>query len=363
MLYLDIALRGAAIALLVLLAALLWRAPIGWAGRASVIGVAITKTAFLLVFSPISPEFPPALLANLNLVPSLTPLALTALLVTIFVDTPGQRWPWLAAAGLAALTFYLHLTFENLVFGLLCLPLAVALYGGLFALSLWNARSDLVDCRCRARPGFAMAIAGLALLMTGLQAVGVLTAASATLQLMQASGVTIVALSFALWILRADNDLWPGVSDITTTPAQQPKPNEPTQDTAPDQALIGRIETAMAEGAWREEGLTIGALSAQLAVPEHRVRRAINGGLGHRNFSSYVNHHRIAEACRQLSDPTLMGKTVLEIAYDVGFASLGPFNRAFRAETGQSPTEFRRNPPLREPVDSDNVTSISVKVH
>jgi AraC-like DNA-binding protein len=27
---------------------------------------------------------------------------------------------------------------------------------------------------------------------------------------------------------------------------------------------------------------------------------------------------------------------------DAGFQSLGPFNRAFKAETGVTPTEFRR---------------------
>jgi AraC-like DNA-binding protein len=37
-----------------------------------------------------------------------------------------------------------------------------------------------------------------------------------------------------------------------------------------------------------------------------------------------------------------MGRTGLEIAQETGFVSLGPFNRAFRAQTGQSPTELRR---------------------
>ena len=33
---------------------------------------------------------------------------------------------------------------------------------------------------------------------------------------------------------------------------------------------------------------------------------------------------------------------VLSIALDVGFGSIGPFNRAFKAETGLTPTEFRQ---------------------
>jgi AraC-like DNA-binding protein len=33
---------------------------------------------------------------------------------------------------------------------------------------------------------------------------------------------------------------------------------------------------------------------------------------------------------------------VLTIALDAGFSSLGPFNRAFKADTGLTPTEYRR---------------------
>jgi len=33
---------------------------------------------------------------------------------------------------------------------------------------------------------------------------------------------------------------------------------------------------------------------------------------------------------------------VLTIALDAGFQSLAPFNRAFKADTGLTPTEFRR---------------------
>ena len=102
----------------------------------------------------------------------------------------------------------------------------------------------------------------------------------------------------------------------------------------------------MRDGVWREEGLSIGALAQRLNVPEHRLRRAINQGLGHRNFSSFINAARIEAAKAELRDPIKANRTVLEIAYTVGFASLGPFNRAFRAETGQSPTEYRRDAPL-----------------
>ena len=33
---------------------------------------------------------------------------------------------------------------------------------------------------------------------------------------------------------------------------------------------------------------------------------------------------------------------ILTIALDAGFGSIGPFNRAFKAHTGLTPTEYRR---------------------
>ena len=357
MLYLDMALRGGTIAILFLLAILMLRARIGWEGRLSVLAVAISKTGYLLINSAVAPDLPAPVLANLTLLASLTPNAITWLIVTIFLDAPHRRWPWFVASSIASAAFYLHMVAPG-AYDLLCLLTAVALYGGLLILSLWSARGDLVDCRCRARPGFAAAIAGLALVLTGVQALGLLEAGSLALKLLSSGGVFVVACAFALWLLRADDDIWPG---HTHESPPQPAASEPHRR---DGALISRIEAAMAEGIWREEGLTIGALATRLAVPEHRLRRAINSDLGHRNFSSFINRERIAAAKAQLADPALCGKTVLEIAYDGGFASLGPFNRAFRAETGQSPTEYRRDASdLSPPADSENVTPIRVNLH
>jgi len=43
-----------------------------------------------------------------------------------------------------------------------------------------------------------------------------------------------------------------------------------------------------------------------------------------------------------LADPTQAEVPVITIAMDAGFQSLGPFNRAFKAVTGVTPTEYRR---------------------
>ncbi len=358
---LDLALRIASIALMVLLAVLLVRQTrIGWEGRISFIAVAATESAFLLNTTLMPLGFPAALSANLTLLASLSPNAVTWLIVTIFLDPPLRRWPWLVASSIVSALFYLHQIMPDAPLAYLCAFSGMALYGALFVLALWSSRDDLVECRCRARPGFAAAIAGLGLILTGSQAFGLLEEGTTALALLKSTGIFAVTFAFALWILSPDVTLWPSDQGAPPSPAPKPAPQDP------DAPLINRLETAMAEGIWREEGLTIGALATRLAVPEHRLRRAINGGLGHRNFSSFINRQRIEAAKAQLADPDLCGKTVLEIAYDVGFASLGPFNRAFRAETGQSPTEYRRTACDEVPADladSENIMPIRANLH
>jgi len=354
--HLDIALRGAAIVTLLLLAVLMAHAPVGRDGRLSVAAVAVTKSAFLLLGWSSTVGASDLLLGNLTLVASAMPLAVTWLLLAIFLDPPTPRWPWLAAAAVASVS--LAVTVMTVASLVICSTLSALLYGGLVVLSLASARDDLVECRCRARPGFAAAIAGYGLTMTVVQAFGIADQATAWFALLQSGGTLALALAFALWILRPATDRWPG-------PAERPVADRPVPLAvpSPDAALIARIGAAMEGGIWREESLTIGTLAARLAVPEHRLRRAINQGLGHRNFSSFINRTRIAAAQDALADPAQMGRTILEIAYDVGFASLGPFNRAFRAETGQSPSEFRREALSDPHAEIGQSRPISINLH
>ena len=356
MMYLDLGLRGGAITMMLLFTLLMWRAPLGWDGRLSVAALSICKSAFLLTQAAFPFDFPPLLQSNLTLLTALTPVAITWFIVSIFLDGPRLRWPWLVASAIAAGTFYIELAVPG---GFpYCVAVAAGLYGGLVVMALWTARDDLVECRCKARPAFAVAIAGIAFALTGAQALGVLDATSILLALLQSAGTFAVCLAFALWLFQPDMDLWPGQTDDV-----QDAPLAPVEVDAVDTVLIGRITSAMAAGIWREEGLTIGALATKLSVPEHRLRRTINKGLGHRNFSSFINRARIEAACDMLRDPEHVHTTMLEIAYDVGFSSMGPFNRAFRAEVGRSPTEYRRAALAEGRADSERSSPIPANLH
>ncbi len=113
-------------------------------------------------------------------------------------------------------------------------------------------------------------------------------------------------------------------------------------DLAPaEQRLLDRLRHAFeADHAWREEGLTIAALASRLGTQEHLLRRAINQGLGFRNFPDFLHSWRLQEACARLrAEPEA---SVTSIALEVGYGSIGPFNRAFKQRIGLTPTAFRR---------------------
>ena len=93
---------------------------------------------------------------------------------------------------------------------------------------------------------------------------------------------------------------------------------------------------------YREPELSVASLSQKLDIGEHRLRHLINRQLGHRNFSAFINGYRLAEAEAALGDPAEAAVPILTIALDAGFGSIGPFNRAFKAHTGLTPTEYRR---------------------
>ena len=106
--------------------------------------------------------------------------------------------------------------------------------------------------------------------------------------------------------------------------------------------LAGRIESLFQDDHYyATEGLTVAELAARLAERDYKVRRAINGVLGYRNFNAFLNQYRVAAAKRRLlAEP---GLPVLRLAMDLGYRSLAGFNKAFKEDTGRTPTEFRRN--------------------
>jgi len=126
-------------------------------------------------------------------------------------------------------------------------------------------------------------------------------------------------------------------------PHEPPPPEkERSELDAAEQETYNSLLRSMQNRAYARTGLTIRQLAEELSTPEHQLRALINARLGYKNFSTFLNGYRIEEACERLLSPKEARIQILTIALDAGFASLAPFNRAFRREKGMTPTEFRR---------------------
>ncbi|MBV2360766.1 helix-turn-helix transcriptional regulator [Thalassococcus sp. CAU 1522] len=204
----------------------------------------------------------------------------------------------------------------------------IAVLGHVVYRSLTGLSEDLVG----ARRAFRLTI-GLVLPLIGIAdalALALQPVPTETLLIAKLATDLAVALGFAIWITA----LRPGLFDT-----HQPRNRVDFRDEADARALADLLAT----GIHRQEGLTIGALANELSLPEHRVRQIINTRMGYRNFSALLNDLRIDDAKAQLADPDKRHLQIAQIAFAAGYASLPPFNRAFRDRTGQSPSEFRRD--------------------
>lgn len=244
------------------------------------------------------------------------------------------------------------------------LQAGLAIISLMIVLRSW--KGDLVESRRRVRGPFMVAVALYILSLNGFDIWEAFGDVPAWYPMFNSAMLALVTLSGAFAFLDPRSDMF-GVAEA---PAPRPLPEPAVRAAAPvivatnghangahthgdgvphtlDRAAkadLDRLECMMTKDqVWKEEGLTIASLALRTHIPETQLRRLINDCLGYRNFPSYVNAHRIAAAKTRLSDPVEARVSISTIAYDIGFASLGPFNRAFKEEAGVSPSEWRRN--------------------
>lgn len=168
-------------------------------------------------------------------------------------------------------------------------------------------------------------------------------------QLVDPAGTTALILVFAMMLLSVSGEGWLLPGPLAAHDRSRPEKTEsgspaPKVASAPESVvLLDSLRRLMVEDKiYREEGLNIAALAGRLGIPEYRLRRLINERLGYRNFTAFLNGYRLEDAMQALADPSQADVPILTIALDAGFQSIGPFNRAFKARAGVTPTEFRR---------------------
>tara|TARA_B110000240_G_C13493813_1_gene450802 strand:+ start:90 stop:1127 length:1038 start_codon:yes stop_codon:yes gene_type:complete len=87
--------------------------------------------------------------------------------------------------------------------------------------------------------------------------------------------------------------------------------------------------------------LTLQKLASQIEIPEKELSILINHHLG-KHFFDFINEYRINEAKNILENHLKKEVTILEILYQVGFNSKSSFYTAFKKETNQTPTQYRK---------------------
>jgi AraC-like DNA-binding protein len=220
--------------------------------------------------------------------------------------------------------------------GLALAALGFAVLAVVQTVSSWSA--DLVERRRGLRVVVVGASAGYIALTALANLLGLGRAAPQAVSLAGAAGLALIAVGVAWSFLGVA-----GGEALFPARKAEAAATGPVELNATDRQLLADIERAMRlDRAYRQDGLTIGALALKHGTSEHRLRRLINKGLGHRNFNSFLNSYRIADARAGLADPEQAAVPILTIALDAGFRSLGPFNRAFRLETGTTPSDYRR---------------------
>jgi len=195
--------------------------------------------------------------------------------------------------------------------------------------------SDLVESRRKFRDVFVGVCGGYILIVLVVEIVLRDQTAPQTLELINIAAIFLLSFVFAIMMTQLKSGLEPVFAFKKSLAISSPTdPEIEKQKRNLEQLIEARF-------IYRQEGLSIGQLAAELDTQEYLLRRLINGELGYRNFNEFLNFHRITEIQTKLSNPELVKMPILTLAMDCGYSSLGPFNRAFKEQTGVTPKEYR----------------------
>jgi ligand-binding sensor domain-containing protein/AraC-like DNA-binding protein len=102
------------------------------------------------------------------------------------------------------------------------------------------------------------------------------------------------------------------------------------------------------EKVYRDEKISVKSLAKALNISSHQLSWLLNEKLK-RNFSDYINYHRIEEVKKMLESPGNADETIADMAHEVGFNTMSAFYKAFKKYTGMNPNRYREEKKKKKP--------------
>lgn len=304
--------------------------------KVSLLGVLLSGTAYLVNSSLFLSSFF-AYQGFIDLLSVFTPFWAWLFALTIFERR--IRWQWIVLSAIALFLGWISYVIDPSLARVAFLSvhvISLILMGHLVFVALIDRADDLIEKRRQLRFYLPIFIGIQAIFILTFELFFGVTDGSPVVSLIVAFTILLITIAGAFTVLTVEPTLFT-TSNVT--------PVEPLDDlhlTPSDRVLHQKLMNAMSEGYYATPSLTISALAEHLGSAEHRLRALINGQMGYRNFSGFLNSYRIKAAQQKLADVELIDLPILSIAMDLGYNSLATFNRAFRAETGQTPSDFRK---------------------
>lgn len=103
-------------------------------------------------------------------------------------------------------------------------------------------------------------------------------------------------------------------------------------------ALINHMNDSCS---WKNNELTIAALSEETSIPKHHITQVLNENIK-KNFYTFVNEYRAEQAMEMLKSQKFDSLSFIGIAFESGFNSKTAFNIFFKKYSGMTPSEFKR---------------------
>jgi AraC-like DNA-binding protein len=129
-------------------------------------------------------------------------------------------------------------------------------------------------------------------------------------------------------------------SDTTKTGSVD---NKNIYENEADQVLAKQIQQVLEQqNMYLQANLKVADLARHMSVSEYRISRVFRHHFNARNFNQFINEMRINHAKTLLKNTENIQWPILVVGLESGFASVGPFTRAFKSSCDMTPNQYRQ---------------------